>query len=117
MNYLITTYDRNDVTDHANYCEAHQIPCIYALVLGKKCTVFVHCEKLTGPRSQAIKAHEAEFAEFIARLRNTYAEPAWIQETLPMSFWYHDLPASAAEDVAEETYEFLRTILAPFDDK
>lgn len=74
-------------------------------------------KKLTGPRSQAIKAHEAEFAEFIARLRNTYAEPAWIQETLPMSFWYHDLPASAAEDVAEETYEFLRTILAPFDDK
>ena len=61
MKYLITTYDRNDVTDHANYCEAHQIPCIYALVLGEKCTVFVHCEKLTGPRIQALEAHEAEW--------------------------------------------------------
>ncbi|WP_321364689.1 hypothetical protein [uncultured Celeribacter sp.] len=117
MKYLITTYDRNDVTDHANYCEAHQIPCIYALVLGEKCTVFVHCEKLTGPRMQALEAHKAEFAEFIARVSKPYAEPARIEANPPISFWFHDLPTSAAEDVAEEAYEFLRTILAPFDDK
>ncbi|MCA2008027.1 hypothetical protein [Tritonibacter mobilis] len=116
MKYLITTYDRNDVTDHANYCEAHQIPCIYALVRGKKCTVFVHCDKLTAPKIQALKAHKAEFMEFLARLSTPHAEPARIDANPPISFWYYDLPASAAEDVAEETYEFLRTILAPFDD-
>ena len=117
MKYLITTYDRNDVTDHANYCEAHQIPCIYALVGDDKCTVFVHCEKLPGPRMQDLEAHESEFLEFLVRLSKPHAEPAWIQPNLPTSFWYHDLPASAAEEVVEETYEFLRAILAPFDDK
>ncbi|UWQ59331.1 hypothetical protein K3722_04170 [Leisingera caerulea] len=113
MKYLITKYrgDGIDVKAHHKHCEANQIPCIYALARRTRCLLICEFEHIEGAKKQVLVSNALETKKFFESLGSRYPKPASISGSGNGWYYFSDLLISDAEQVAEETYDYLTAIM------